>query len=423
MRFNTLDQWLDWQTGLHPSEIELGLERVASVWHKLSPSGLSCPVVTVAGTNGKGSCVAMLDAIYRQAGYRVGTYTSPHLVRYNERIKLDGIAVDDQRICEAFAAVDRVRDEVTLTYFEFGTLAALYLFAQNKPDLVILEVGLGGRLDAVNIIDADLALITTIDLDHQAWLGETREEIGREKAGIMRPRRPVVLADPEMPDSLFEEAERVGAEVLWAGRDYQWRETAEGWRWQGPPESGEIDLPLPPLRGAGQLQNAAAAVMACLRLQSQLELDRSAISRGLETVQLAGRLHLLPGRPRVLLDVAHNRQAVAGLVESLDRMAPSARVLAVCGLLRDKDAFVVADLMKRRVQGWYLTDLQGDRGRRAETLAVQLRAAGVEGPIHTHSRAVDAFQSAHAAAREDDLILVFGSFIVVGDVLRHLDRL
>ena len=234
MRFNTLDQWLDWQAGLHPSEIDLGLERVTAVWRKLVPSGLSCPVVTVAGTNGKGSCVAMLDAIYRQAGYRVGTYTSPHLVRYNERIRIGGVEVDDQALCRAFDAVDRARAGVSLTYFEFGTLAALYLFASHTLDLVILEVGLGGRLDAVNIIDADLALITTIDLDHQDWLGETREQIGLEKAGIMRPSRPVVLADPDMPGSLFKEAERIGAEVLWAGRDYEWYESAEAWCWRGP---------------------------------------------------------------------------------------------------------------------------------------------------------------------------------------------
>ncbi len=419
MRFESLDQWLDWQAGLHPSEIELGLERVAAVWRKLCPAGLSCPVVTVAGTNGKGSCVAMLDAICRQAGHRVGTYTSPHLVSYNERIRLDGVAVDEAAICKAFDAVDRARDAVTLTYFEFGTLAALYLFAQQSLDLVILEVGLGGRLDAVNIIDANLAIITTIDLDHQAWLGETRDEIGREKAGIMRPQRAVVLADPDMPASLFEEAERIGAEVLAASRDYHWSESAEDWCWQGP-DGESYRLPLPPLNGAGQLQNAAAVVMACRRLLPWLDLPIEALGQGLERVRLPGRLQLLPGKPRVLLDVAHNRQAIAGLLASLDRIAPKTRVLAVFGLLHDKDAAAVAELMRERIQGWYLSDLKGERGRSAAALAKTLRSAGVAAPIHTHPDAAEAFRSALSAAHGDDLILVFGSFIVVGDVMRHL---
>jgi dihydrofolate synthase/folylpolyglutamate synthase len=419
MRFDTLDQWLDWQLDLHPSEIELGLQRVAAVWRRLSPGGLSSPVVTVAGTNGKGSCVAMIDAVYRRAGYRVATYTSPHLVRYNERIKLDGEAVDDRSICEAFEAVDRARDNVTLTYFEFGTLAALYLFAQAAPDLVILEVGLGGRLDAVNIIDADLAVITTIDIDHKDWLGETRDEIGREKAGIMRPQRPVVLADPAMPASLFEEAERFGAEVLAAGVDYTWHETPQGWCWQGP-DGVRFELPLPALRGGGQLQNAAAVVMACQRLKGDFDIPESALSKGLTEVRLPGRLHLLPGKPPLLLDVAHNRQSIEGLAEFLDQIAPQGQVQAVLGLLQDKDPAAVADIMGDRVDGWHLTDLAGNRGRRSVELAEALRSAGIVTPIHTHAGVVTAFQSALASAKGNDLVLVFGSFLIVGEVMHHL---
>jgi dihydrofolate synthase/folylpolyglutamate synthase len=420
MRFNTLDQWLDWQLELHPSEIELGLQRVAAVWRRLSPRGLSCPVVSVAGTNGKGSCVAMIDAVCRSAGYRVATYTSPHLVRYNERIKLEGVAVDDHSICEAFEAVDRARDNLTLTYFEFGTLAALYLFAQAAPDLVILEVGLGGRLDAVNIIDADLAIITTIDIDHKEWLGETREAIGREKAGIMRQRRPVVLADPQMPASLFEEAERLGAEVLAAGVDYTWSETPQGWCWHGP-DDVSFDLPVPALSGAAQLQNAAAVVMACQRLKGNFEIPESALSKGLAEVRLPGRLHLLPGKPRVLLDVAHNRQSVEGLAAFLDQIAPQARIQAVLGLLYDKDPLAVADIMGGRVDGWHLTDLAGNRGRSSVELAEALRSAGIVTPVHTFADVVAAFQSALGSAQEDDLVLVFGSFRVVGELMRHLD--
>jgi dihydrofolate synthase/folylpolyglutamate synthase len=419
MRFDTLDQWLEWQLELHPSEIELGLQRVAAVWRRLAPHSLSSRVVTVAGTNGKGSCVAMIDVVYRRAGYRVATYTSPHLVCYNERIKLDGVAVDDQAICEAFEAVDRARDNVSLTYFEFGTLAALYLFAQHAPDLVILEVGLGGRLDAVNIIDADLAVITTIDIDHKDWLGETRDEIGREKAGIIRPQRPVVLADPAMPHTLFEEAERLGAEVLAAGADYTWNETPQGWCWNGP-DGVRLDLPLPALRGGGQLQNAAAVVMACQRLKSDFDIPETALSKGLAEVQLPGRLHLLPGKPQLLLDVAHNRQSVEGLAAFIDQIAPQARIQAVFGLLRDKDPAAVADIMDGRVDGWHLTDLAGNRGRSAVELAEALRSAGIVTPIHTHAGVVAALQSALTSAQANDLILVFGSFLVVGEVMHHL---
>jgi dihydrofolate synthase/folylpolyglutamate synthase len=419
MRFNTLDQWLDWQMSLHPSEIELGLERVAAVWRRLSPTGLSSLVATVAGTNGKGSCVAMLDAIYRQAGYSVATYTSPHLVRYNERIKFDGVAIDDARLCEAFDAVDRARGSSSLTYFEFGTLAALYLFAQQPPDLVIMEVGLGGRLDAVNIVDTDLAIITTIDIDHVDWLGHDRETIGREKAGIMRARKPAVLGDPAMPESVFEEAARIGAEVLAAGRDYCFSETPQGWHWSGP-AGRELDLPLPGLKGAGQMQNAATVVMACQCLQPLLEIDPTSLSAGLEQVRLSGRLQLLPGIPKVLLDVAHNRQSVEGLVASLDQIAPQARVLAVFGLLKDKDVGAVAELLRERVDQWHTMDLPGDRGRSSASLSRALKAAGVSASTHAWPDFASAFQAARSSAHEDDLILIFGSFLVVGEAMHYL---
>ncbi len=420
MRFPTLDQWLDWQAGLHPSEIELGLERVASVWRRLCPGGLRSRVVTVAGTNGKGSCVAMLDAVFRQAGYRVGTYTSPHLVRYNERIRLDGVMADDAALCEAFDAVDRARGETLLTYFEFGTLAALLLFARSKPDLVILEVGLGGRLDAVNIVDADLAIITTIDIDHADWLGATREAIGREKAGIMRNGRPVVLADPQMPPSVFEEAARVGAEVLAAGRDFRALVTEDGWRWSGP-GGVEMQLPLPALKGAGQLQNAAAVVTACQRLDQGPSVSEQALRAGLAGVKLPGRLQRVEGSPPVLLDVAHNRQAVEGLVSSLRLIAPRGRVCAVFGLLHDKDAGAIAGLLSETVDEWHLMDLPGSRGRSAADLAQALLAAGVEAPLHTHPGFAHAFAAARASAGADDLILVFGSFLVVGEAMHYLD--
>ncbi len=419
MRFHNLEQWLDWQSSLHPSEIELGLERVARVWKRLCPQGLASKVITIAGTNGKGSCVAMLEAVYRQAGYRVGAYTSPHLVRYNERIRLDAVEADDAALCSAFEAVDQARGDTALTYFEFGTLAALHLFKRQAPDLVLLEVGLGGRLDAVNIIDADLALITTIDIDHAEWLGDTRDAIGREKAGIMRQGRPAVLADPAMPESLFGQAQHIGARLLVSGRDYHFSEQDDHWEWCGPAE-GIKRLPRPGISGAGSLQNAAAVVMACECLKPELPLSDADLASGLAGARLSGRLQWLPGNPELLLDVAHNRQAVAGLVESLQRRAPKRRILAVCGLLNDKDAAAIGELLRDRIDQWHLMDIPGSRGRTAQALAQALKAAGVGRPIQAWPDFKSAFEQARRAAHEEDLILIFGSFVVVGEAMHYL---
>lgn len=420
MRFHTLEQWLDWQSGLHPSEIELGLERVASVWQRLCPAGLASHVITVAGTNGKGSSVAMLEAVYRQAGYRVGTYTSPHLVRYNERIRLDGVEVSDQTLCQAFEAVDQARGATALTYFEFGTLAALYLFSQEQLDLVLLEVGLGGRLDAVNIIDPDLALITTIDIDHAEWLGDTRDAIGREKAGIMRKDRPAVLADPAMPESVHEQARRIEAQVFAAGRDFSFTEQKADWLWSGAGGQRKL-LPMPGITGAGSLLNAAAVVMATECLHSKLALHEEDLAVGLNSARLAGRLQWLAGRPEILLDVAHNGQAVAGLRDSLRRRAADRRVLAICGLLNDKDAVAIGELLNESIDQWHLMDLPGSRGRSAQALATALQSAGVDRPIHAWPDFSTAYENARGAAEEEDLILIFGSFVVVGEAMHYLD--
>jgi dihydrofolate synthase / folylpolyglutamate synthase len=419
MRCKTLDQWLDWQSTLHPQEIELGLERVATVWRRLKPAGLEGPVITVAGTNGKGSCVAMLESIYRQAGYRVGAYTSPHLVRYCERIRLDGMAVDEGRLCEVFDAIDRAREEITLTYFEFGTLAALSIFAEERLDLVILEVGLGGRLDAVNIIDADLALITTIDLDHVGWLGESREAIGVEKSGIMRAGRPVVLADAAMPASVHREAVRIEARVYALGREFDFRKAEKHWRWIDA-RGDSLDLPMPSLTGAGQLQNASAVIMACHLMCPQLEFKSADLADGLRQVSLPGRMQEIPGRPGIVLDVAHNRQAIEGLRARLRLHPLQGRILAVFGLLADKDAAAVADLMRDTIGAWFLMDLPGDRGRSADDLARILREAGITAPVHAYPGFAEAYAGVRSAAQDDDLILIFGSFLVVGEAMQHL---
>ncbi|MCU7920722.1 MAG: bifunctional tetrahydrofolate synthase/dihydrofolate synthase [Candidatus Thiodiazotropha sp. (ex Epidulcina cf. delphinae)] len=419
MRFDTLDQWLDWQATLHPQQIELGLQRVAAVWRRLQPGGLQSRVVTVAGTNGKGSSVAMLEAIYRQAGFSVGAYTSPHLLRYNERIRLNGVAASDQRLCRAFEEVDQARAAATLTYFEFATLAALTIFAAEKPDLVILEVGLGGRLDAVNIIDADVALITTVDLDHTDWLGDDREAIGREKAGIMRAHRPVVLADGEMPQSVFGHAGELQAKVFAAGRDFYATAGENGWRWSGP-DGLRWQLPLPKLAGRRQVANAAGVVMVCHLLQASLPVSREEIATALRQLKLPGRLQLVEGAPTLLLDVAHNRQSIESLRDALEELDWQGRIHALFGLLQDKDATAVADILGERLTSWYLIDLPGSRGRSAEQLALAFQQAGVESPLNCFRSFPLAYRACCRAAHPQDLILIFGSFLIVGEALQYL---
>ncbi|MBW9262819.1 MAG: bifunctional tetrahydrofolate synthase/dihydrofolate synthase [Candidatus Thiodiazotropha sp. (ex. Lucinisca nassula)] len=416
MRFNSLEQWLDWQTTLHPKEIELGLERVASVWQRLKPAGLQSLVMTVAGTNGKGSSVAMLESIYRQGGYRVGAYTSPHLVRYNERIRIDGREVSDEALCLAFEQVDQARGETVLTYFEFATLAALMIFAEQPLDLVILEVGLGGRLDAVNIIDADLALITTVDLDHTDWLGNSREEIGLEKAGIMRPKQPVVVGDSGIPESVPGFAKQIGAELYLAGRDFNASQSDDHLHWQR--SGGEpLTLPLARLTGQAQLHNTSAVVMVTSLLQSRLPLQQGQLSQGLRQVSLQGRMQLIEGRPSLLLDVAHNAQAVASLRRYLDRLDWPADVYALFGLLKDKDTEAIVECLHSAISGWYLVDLPGARGQTAEQLARAVRQHGEKIPVHCFSDFSGAFESVKSNAKAEDLIVIFGSFLVVGDAL------
>jgi dihydrofolate synthase/folylpolyglutamate synthase len=420
MRFKTLGQWLDWQATLHPREIDLGLERVASVWQRLKPEGLHSLVVTVAGTNGKGSSVALLESIYRQAGYRVGAYTSPHLVRYNERIRINGNEVSDESLCLAFEMIDRAREQTILTYFEFATLAALILFAEQALDLVILEVGLGGRLDAVNIIDADVALITTVDLDHTEWLGSSRQQIGLEKAGIMRANRPAVIGDSAIPESVLQYARSQDVEIHLAGRDFEADRAAGGWRWRL--AAGDwLKLPLPNDRGEEHINNASAVMMVCELLQSSLPLGRKPLSEGICKASLRGRVQLIEGAPSLLLDVAHNTQSVTALKDYLDRYDWPGQVHALFGLLKDKDAETIVNILRPGITSWHLLDLPGNRGRSAQELAALLQQAGVDTPVFGYHDFPTAFKAARRGAESQDLILIFGSFLIVGDALQYLD--
>lgn len=417
MRFPSLDAWLTWQEGLHPKPVDLGLDRVAGVWSRLRPEGLPFPAIVVGGTNGKGSCVAMLEAMLLAAGYRVGCYTSPHLDRYNERVRIGGLAVEDAALCEAFERVDRVRGGVSLTYFEFGTLAALEIFSATPLDLVVLEVGLGGRLDAVNIVDADVAVVTTIGLDHTEWLGSTLEQIAEEKAGVFRRGRPAVIG--RAIPHLRRCAEQRGAQPYSLEREFGWGAAPGGWAWRGPSRRREA-LPLPALRGRHQIDNAAVAIMALECLGAELPVAQSAIRAGLETVRLPGRFQVIPGQPRVVLDVAHNVQGAESLAENLRELGGSGDLLAVFGLLSDKDAVGMARSLADRVHAWLVARPDSPRGMPAETLVLRLREAGVQGPVEPFPSVTSALGTAMARAAPGDTVLVFGSFVTVGEALSHL---
>ena len=416
MRFPTLDAWLAWQETLHPRAIDLGLERVAVVARRLGLDKPSCTTVTVAGTNGKGSSVAMLEAVLRAAGRRVGAYTSPHLLHYNERIRIDGSEIDDASLMAAFERVDQARGDTTLSYFEFGTLAALLLFAEAGLDLQLLEVGLGGRLDAVNVVAADVALVTRVDLDHCDWLGDDRESIGREKAGIFRCGRPAIVADPRPPATLAETAAEVGADLRLRGRDFdiarlgadgRWDWTGRKWRFQG--------LPAPALTGVHQYDNAAGVLAALEALPGGLAPAREAVAEGLAAVRLPGRLERRAGRVPLLLDVAHNPDACARLASYLAANPVPGRTLAVLGVLADKDLADMLAPLRDRVDAWYAATTAGTRGLSAEALAMRLRDAGIE-PAG-QGRVAALVTELQRAAVPGDRILVFGSFLTVAEAL------
>lgn len=427
---STVDGWLALIEQRHGQHIELGLERVRTVRDALGAASEAL-VITVGGTNGKGSTCAMLEAILLAAGYRVGCYTSPHLLRYHERVRIDGREIDDAALADAFAAVERARGDTPLTYFEHGTLAAWSAFCREPLDVVILEVGLGGRLDAVNIFDADCAIVTSIAMDHMDYLGDTREQIGFEKAGIFRGGRPAVCGDPQPPASLLAHAEAIGVRLWVSGRDFGFggdRQQWGYWRYAAPPAQGELvrrgGLAYPALRGANQLLNASAVITALELLRERLPVSMQAIRQGLMLVEVPGRFQVLPGRPAVVLDVAHNPQAVGVLAENLGNMGFYPDTWAVLGMLGDKDVDGVIALMRERVDHWLLASLPGPRGLKAEELAVRLRAAGVEADIRCFDSPADAFAAARKSAAEGDRIVAFGSFLTVADVLAaiHAER-
>lgn len=405
---------------LHHRPIDLTLDRVRRVAERLD-LGFDGPVFVVGGTNGKGSTCAMLDSILRAAGYRVGLYTSPHLLRFNERVKIDGIEVKDALLIEQFEAVEAARGDTSLTYFEFTTLAALRLFAHTPLDALVLEVGLGGRLDAVNIVDADCSIVTSIALDHTDYLGPTREHIGFEKAHIYRGGRPAICCDPEPPASLIDVATQLGADLWLFGRDFNYAGDRQQWAYGGRTQR-RSGLPYPALRGANQLLNASGALAALEALAQRLPVSQQAVRHGLLTVDIAGRFQVLPGRPAVILDVAHNPHAAAVTASNLDAMGFYPRTHAVFGMLRDKDVDGVIAKVFDRIDRWHLAPTPGERGSSASTLAERLRAAGdargVDVEFEIYGSVEEAYRGALGAASVDARILAFGSFFTVAGAMR-----
>lgn len=412
----SLADWLAYLERIHPSAIDMGLERVSAVRDRL---GLApgFPIITVGGTNGKGSVCAMLEAMLSSAGYRTGLYSSPHLLRYNERVRVARREVDDAALTGTFERVEQARAPDSLTYFEFGTLAAMDVFIRENVDVAVLEVGLGGRLDAVNVFDADCTVVNTVDFDHMDYLGPDRESIGREKAGIFRAGVPAVCGDEDPPAALTGRAAALGAPLALRGRDYGYSASRGDWQYWSL-WGKRSALPHPALRGTYQLANAATALAALDQLKDRLPVDMGAIRRGLVEVDLPGRFQVMPGRPMVILDVGHNPHAARGLSESLRALPAGGRTIAVFAMLKDKDIAGVALSVRDQVDEWFVAALPGPRGADARHVEQALASLGVSAPVSRFDSPADAYQCAIRSAGQNDKILVFGSFFTVGAVVR-----
>ena len=412
-----LGDWLELQQSVHPRSIDLGLTRVGRVARTLGLDQPKCPVITVAGTNGKGSVVAHSDALLRALGFSTGVFTSPHLVRYNERICVNGGEASDEEIVAAFDRIEAARGDTTLTYFEFNALAALAIFKERKVDVAVLEVGLGGRLDAVNLLDADVGVVTSIGLDHRDWLGDTLDAIGREKAGIFRGGRPAVLGSPDMPPSIHETIASVGAHAVTAESDFRWNVHARGWNYHGLDVTLE-GLPAPALAGAIQYRNASTAFAAVESLRLGRRLDAGAAVSALQSVQLRGRFQIIPGHVEWILDVAHNEPAAAVFAAHLAARPCSGRTIAVTGILGDKDIPAVGRVLHPLIDHWIMCTVSEPRGLPAEELGRRL-ALG-ESSTELASSAEAGCEAAKRRAQPADRVVVFGGFHIVGRALEWL---
>ncbi len=419
----TLPEWIDYIQTLHARTIDLGLARVEAVWQRFKPENLPT-VITIAGTNGKGSSVSMLESVYQKAGYQTGAYTSPHLVHFNERVRINNISVDDATLLAAFERIEAVRGEIALTFFEFGTLLALDIFSQANLDVWILEVGLGGRLDATNVVENDLALITAIGIDHIAWLGNDKESIGHEKAGIIKRNGKVVIADPNAPSSITKFARQQGAQMWAAGIDYKVEMDESN---QARFKVIESTLSFNQFKIRSELahikNNTAGVVAVISALSMLLPVNKAQLVEGLAQQSLAGRLQWIVGQPNLLLDVSHNEDSVLAMIAYLDGLREKGeikgRVIAIFAALQDKQYHQAFIELKQRVDSWHLASLDGERGQSAHSLAEALFVEGLpdDDKLSLHSTPKGAYDKAMSEAKEDDLIVIFGSFHLVGAIM------
>ena len=417
-----LGEWLQRLELLHPKEIELGLERVAKVAQQLPVTKIAHRVITVAGTNGKGTTVRLLANILSNAGLKVGCYSSPHLHHYNERVLIEGLPVEDQALCDAFVRVDKARRDIPLTYFEFGTLAAFDLFARANLDIVLLEVGLGGRLDATNILNPDIAVVTSVALDHQEWLGNSRESIGYEKAGIMRPGLPAICGDPNPPLSLLQYAESLAVNLDCSGREFGYELTRSedgkvtSWNWWGQNNKEQIKffgLPLPEI----PIENAATAIQTLMRLQ--LPIDEVHLRQGILRTRLPGRYQRIDKPVPIILDVAHNPHAASYLAERLKRESVKGCVHALVGILADKDYDTMVQVMIPIIDYWSVSDLPTPRALSGEKLASVIQQQGAA--VESYSSVSSALGHLCETLTQEDLLVIFGSFYTVSEALTHLE--
>ncbi len=417
--FSNLDEWLDWQQTLHPKNIDFKIQRIKSVYKKLKINRIAKKVITVAGTNGKGSTVALLENILSENGFSVGTFTSPHMMRYNERIKINNKEADTENIIEAFKIINKYRGKTTLTYFEFATLTAFYLFEKNDLDYVILEVGLGGRLDATNIIDSDISMITSIGIDHVEFLGSTIDSIALEKAGVMRPFRYCIFAQTNPPESLLSYSKKSSTQFHYNGNDFNLKILENSWLWKN--KHLEINnLPLLSLKGNFQYNHAAAVIATLYHLSPDLLKNHDNLCKGLKKTMLLGRFQIISREPEVILDVAHNADAAEQLANNLSQTSKK-RTIAVLGVLDDKDIYSLVKPFKSLINEWYCGTINNERGMNSEEIKCRISTL-IDGKIvNSYASIVEAYNNALKSLEKEDQLIVYGSFYTVSEVLKHLE--
>ena len=411
-----LHDWIGYIETIHPSTIDLTLERIKVVIERLNLD-ISFPILTIGGTNGKGSTCSILESIYREAGYKVACYTSPHFLHFNERIKIQAVAVTDELICEAFSRIESAREGVTLTYFEYGTIAAMIIFSEAHVDVAILEVGLGGRLDAVNVFDADCSIVTTVDLDHMDYLGHTREAIGFEKAGIYRTEKTAICGDFDPPQSLIKHAELIHADLKIIGKDFGYEAHHDSFDFLID-STFVMNVPLPKLQGDFQLANATNALMAVKAMEDILPLTEISIQKGITLTLLPGRFQEVKKMPSLIFDVAHNPQAARSLSHNLKTHVVPGKTIAVFSILKDKDIFGVINVLNLDIDDWFIAEIQNERAASIETISNTIQKINPSAHIEAFKNIQEAYQFASKEVTRNDRIIVFGSFFTVADIMK-----